>query len=1036
MQATPSHHSLIIVLIEQPVLGVLLVPYLAETVSGEDNLHLLEQAFHASPKELALLTDGEQKAIEIASHYNEKYLMQVYSHEKTVARFLQKLAAEPEKIKKTLRPFIDKKLNEMMELILNENLPLYQRLGGSKLLYPHNAYHIHREPVETSFAFELNTPWFSYQVECTHKGQPFSLTERKPVIVLTANPATLLMGMELYTFRHIEAPRLLPFTKKARVTVDATHLPKYIDNIIIPIASYHEIVATGLDISQEQCPCESRLYVEETICDDIVLRLLFRYGSQTFAPGETMDKKKIIRREEAGDGTAIRYFCRDIAIEQEAIRLLTCNGLVQISDSHFKLAPTTAEKNLTQWISHHREMLQTTFLLSSSAQEKPLCLDEIHIEQSYEEDGPDWFELHIKVVVGNFSIPFRNFRKHILQENREYTLPDGQIILLPEEWFSKYANLMELGEERGQAYRLKRPFMGIVEDLIQQEGLPMLPIFQSQQEIPVPQGLKAKLRHYQQEGFSWLTHLHELGFGGCLADDMGLGKTLQTLTLLQSIYGNNKVTIGSGDVTIDNGDVTKSNINVTNGEINAESTAETNRTMCNPIAVSVDEMGQFTLFDNWNAENTLPECITESNNAITEGSNVVANRKPSTLIVVPTSLLHNWKREVHRFTTLSTAEYNSSTRFRKGHPELFFNRYPLILTTYGMMRNNIDTLREYNFEYIVLDESQNIKNSDSLTFRAAIQLRSQHRLVLTGTPIENSLKDLWAQLHFLQPDLLGDEPTFSKHFIAPIRLGSHCMETRLRQLITPFILRRSKSEVAPELPPLTEETIHCSMTDEQSTLYLQEKNSLRNSLLQLSEHQEKHQSLTVLNGISRLRQLACHPSMTSADFTGSSGKLEQIIETFETLRSEGHKVLIFSSFVKHLELVAAAFRERQWDYAWLTGSSTNRPEEIARFSETKEIQAFLISLKAGGVGLNLTQADYVFIIDPWWNPAAEAQAIARAHRIGQERQVIAYRFITEDSIEEKILQLQEGKRKLAATFIADSNALPPMTDKEWAGLLE
>ena len=260
------------------------------------------------------------------------------------------------------------------------------------------------------------------------------------------------------------------------------------------------------------------------------------------------------------------------------------------------------------------------------------------------------------------------------------------------------------------------------------------------------------------------------------------------------------------------------------------------------------------------------------------------------------------------------------------------------------------------------------------------------------------------------------------------------MELRLRQLISPFILRRSKNEVAPELPPLTEEIIYCDMTEKQNEIYQQEKNSLRNTLLQFNKKQRLQ--LTVLNGISRLRQLSCHPRMIFPDSKTESGKMEQIIDTYETLYSEGHKVLIFSSFVKHLELIAEEFRKRGWQYALLTGSSTNRPEEITRFSQTEEIRAFLISLKAGGVGLNLTQADYVFIVDPWWNPAAEAQASARAHRIGQNKQVIAYRFITKDSIEEKIIRLQEDKRKLAETFITDSESMPVLTDQEWIGLLE
>jgi SNF2 family DNA or RNA helicase len=381
-------------------------------------------------------------------------------------------------------------------------------------------------------------------------------------------------------------------------------------------------------------------------------------------------------------------------------------------------------------------------------------------------------------------------------------------------------------------------------------------------------------------------------------------------------------------------------------------------------------------------------------------------------------------------------EYNSSIVVPPNHPGKFFGRFQLIFTTYGMMRNNIDLLSSYKFEYIVLDESQNIKNSESLTFRSALQLKSKYRLVLTGTPIENSLKDLWAQFRFIQPDLLGTESAFQKQFMIPIRQGNTRVEAQLQQLISPFILRRSKSEVAPELPPLTEETIYCDMPEEQNTLYEQEKNSLRNILLQHPQNMDKLHSFSILNGILRLRQLACHPQLIYPDFNGASGKAIQIIEIFDTLRSEGHKVLIFSSFVKHLEVLAEAFRERGWKYALLTGATNNRPSEIAHFTEQKDVQAFLISLKAGGVGLNLTQADYVFIIDPWWNPAAESQAIARAHRIGQDKQVIAYRFITQNSIEEKILYLQDEKRKLAETFVTDSETLPALSNEQWVDLLK
>lgn len=759
-----------------------------------------------------------------------------------------------------------------------------------------------------------------------------------------------------------------------------------------------------------------------------MLRLSFRYGDQSFTPDTVTEMKKIIYRNDFGE---IFFFRRDSDAEEEKLRMLTDSGLQRVSDVHFKLSPDAPEKTITEWISTYREMLQQSFLLTGNMENTPYCLDEIRIEQSCD-DEPDWFELHITVVIGNLRIPFSRFRKHILEEKREFLLPDGRMILLPEEWFSKYGNLLELGTQTETGIRLKPTFVGAVQSALEENGPKNLPFKREIRNVPVPQGLKAELRPYQQKGFSWMVQLNKQGFGGCLADDMGLGKTLQTLTLLQYIYKP----------------LSPDAVTAPMKPVFTETTASDNQpdkecTAGNPPAREqiADAEGQFSLFSFSSEDELLPDTreIREKNkpkendHRQEHGKN---SRKPATLIVVPTSLLHNWRREAKRFTTLAIAEYNSNTTFPKGHPEKFFNHFHLIFTTYGMMRNNIDILRSYTFEYIVLDESQNIKNNDSLTFRSVIQLQGKHRIALTGTPIENSLKDLWAQFRFLQPDLLGEESAFHKQFIIPIRQGNVRMEKRLQQIIAPFILRRSKSEVAPELPPLTEETIYCAMSEKQDESYEQEKNSLRNILLQQPENRDRYHMFSILNGILRLRQLACHPQLIFPDFDGISGKTEQIIDTFDTLRSEGHKVLIFSSFVRHLEILAEVFRQRGWKYALLTGSTNNRPSEIAHFTEQKDVQAFLISLKAGGVGLNLTQADYVFIIDPWWNPAAESQAIARAHRIGQDKQVIAYRFITQNSIEEKILQLQEDKRRLAETFITDSEALPALSNEQWADLLQ
>lgn len=946
MKERPTNGRVIIVFTEHPIFGILLIPYIAERLN-DGTLQLVEQAFHASSEAISMMSEAERQAIDIASYYTEKYLMGLYSREKTVSRFLHKLSKDPARIKNHIRPFIEKKLLEMLALIRENGLPFYQKQAGSKILYAHHAYHINPHDVEIRVTFHVDSKTFRYQLQCYYEGQSFSLSELKPVVVLTSSPVTLLLGMELYFFPHIESTRILAFTKKRSISVDASQIEKYIDNIVIPIARYHEIETHGLNIMEEKCVCEAILSFEDVTYNGQALQLGFRYRDQIFTPDSAIEMKKIVYRKTSGE---ICFFRRNMIMEEQAVQLLTDAGLQQLNNTYFSLSPKTPEKTLVEWINNHRELLQQSFHLINNAENARYSLDEIHIEQSCDNEV-DWFELHITVVIGNLRIPFSRFRKHILEEKREYLLPDGRMILLPEEWFSKYANLLEMGIQTEKGIRLRHTFIGAVQTALGENGIKKIPAKQQIRKVAVPKTLKATLRPYQQKGFSWMVHLYKRGFGGCLADDMGLGKTLQTLTLLQYIYKPS------------------------------------------------------------------------------------APKQPATLIVVPTSLLHNWRREAKRFTALSMTEYNNTVAIDKKRPEKFFGRFHLIFTTYGMMKNNIDILRSYRFKYVVLDESQNIKNSDSLNFRSAIQLQSNHRLVLTGTPIENSLKDLWAQFHFIQPDLLGAESAFQKQFIIPIRQGNARVETQLQQLIAPFILRRSKKEVAPELPELTEETIYCDMTGEQNTCYEQEKNSLRNILLQHTQSTDRLHSFSVLNGILRLRQLSCHPQLIFPDYTGTSGKATQIIETFDTLQSEGHKVLIFSSFVKHLKLLAEAFRERGWKYALLTGSTSNRSSEIAHFTDQKDVQAFLISLKAGGVGLNLTQADYVFIIDPWWNPAAESQAIARAHRIGQDKQVIAYRFITQNSIEEKILHLQDEKRRLAETFVADSESLPILSNEQWVDLL-
>ena len=275
MKEALTTNQVVIVLVEHPVLGLLLVPYTVGRAL-DNTLEVIEQAFHASLDALKKMNEAEQKAIDIASHYTEKYLMGVYSREKTVPKFLRKLTEDSNKLKQQIRPFIEKKLLEMLELICNGQLPFYQKPSGSKQLYEHHAYRVHPHNLKTHFSFKVTEEHFSYQLQCYDDDTPVSLMEQKPVVVLTSNPATLLLGMDLYTFSHIEASRLLPFTKKERISADASLTEKYIDNIIIPLARYHDISIQGLKVVREKRPCNAYLYLEDTIYNDTLLRLDFR----------------------------------------------------------------------------------------------------------------------------------------------------------------------------------------------------------------------------------------------------------------------------------------------------------------------------------------------------------------------------------------------------------------------------------------------------------------------------------------------------------------------------------------------------------------------------------------------------------------------------------------------------------------------------------------------------------------------------------------------------------------------------------------
>ena len=389
----------------------------------------------------------------------------------------------------------------------------------------------------------------------------------------------------------------------------------------------------------------------------------------------------------------------------------------------------------------------------------------------------------------------------------------------------------------------------------------------------------------------------------------------------------------------------------------------------------------------------------------------------TTLLIMPTSLIYNWEMEANKFTPeLRILNYTGTLRNKDIKR---FENYDLVLTSYGITRLDVELLQQFYFNYIILDESQVIKNPTSNIAKAVRELKSRHKLVLTGTPIENTTMDLWSQMSFINPGILGTQTYFRNEFQYPIeKKNDEGRSKKLHAVIKPFILRRHKSQVATELPEKVENIQYCSMSTDQEKRYEEVKTHYREKIFKLIDQEGLGNSrFMILEGLTKLRQIANHPRMVEQGYTGDSGKLEDVTYMLENAVAEGHKVLIFSQFVKHLELVRQYLKTHKVDFAYLDGSSTDRKEQVERFNREPNLKVFLISIKAGGLGLNLTEADYVFILDPWWNPAVEAQAVDRAHRIGQKKKVFTYKFITRNTVEEKILMLQKRKLKLTTELI-------------------
>jgi superfamily II DNA or RNA helicase len=892
--------------------------------------------------------------------------------------------ADKKIIDKILMPFVSKQTAKIIEIFQENDIPVYNGREWPHL-YEESRIKILRTAPEVKLYFKRGDEGTTYTFEAWLKDTKISL--QNPYNIIVSNePCYLYSKNRLIRFDDkINGKLLSPFLKKTYIQIPQRIEKTYFETFIKKIVNLSNIEAEGFQIIDLDVQPKAVLSLEQDFQGTPGFVLSFDYNQRKILCDNQQKSFTTLITDE--NGFVFKRFRRETDWENNKRKILLSFGLSRHA-SFFRQSDELKEvKDFIPFLIENKAALEEAGFIIEQKESHPWNYDTplLHVKNHMQND---WFDLHITITLGDISFPFTALRKHILQNENIFLLLNGERFLIPEPWFEKYRDLFIHGREHARALRFSKHHFGTLKQFQFTEINALEREIERKDLWQQPVLKDAVLRPYQEYGSFWIRNLSRQNLGGILADDMGLGKTIQVIAVLIAFFEGTRPEkiIQTPSAATENKDLIYQLDLFSEGEVEVE------------VKVEVEAK----------AEVRLPA-----------------------LLVMPTSLIHNWKNEIKRFAPwLKTLVYSGTQRKIN---QKILKSYHLILTTYGTLRNDIDLLKSLMFSYVVLDESQQIKNPESKTSRAAFELKADFRFALTGTPLENHLSDIWSQMHFLNPGMLGTLSEFNRYYAVPISKNPLAPERdRLLEIIKPFILRRTKAQVTPELPPITETVVFCEMEENQKTRYEEEKSKMRNALLESLEDENlgAGNAVMVLKALMTLRQYANHPRLADPTLEMESGKFEVITDTLQTVVSENHKVLAFSSFLGHLKLLEEYCIKNKIGYVKLIGATSKREAVIDEFRNNDDVQVFLISLKAGGLGLNLTEAAYVFMLDPWWNPAAELQAVNRAHRIGQEKKVFVYRFISKDTVEEKILKLQQKKRDLAESFILEDQLLKGLSRKE------
>lgn len=942
-------HKLVYSLYNHEYLGLLIAPYIVQLNDAGNFTYTNKKLNSLTSKEFDyLLDETDTELIKMMEECDQQAIIKKHGLKKGMRAldFFQQVYTQ--QMHEVIRPTIEKRLARCLDLCKGKELfvmgddddPTWKRIEYNE------------GKVSVLFHFKRNEEGIRYYPTLLHQGKLLKF-QQQGALLLSMNPAWMLIDNQLYEFdADMEGNKLQPFLSKFYIQVPKSSEDTYIHKFVFSLVERYQVKAEGFDIRSNKTEAIPVVRLTKTLQGEYALMLLFRYDQQDILSNNR--NRVLVKLIKSRGGYEFIKTVRSHIWEVNQHDKLNFLGLHQMSGALFGLQSTESNPNaLIDWLSENRPQLEEAgFVLEQDETAAHLYIMGNRLDLSVAEAG-DWFDIQARIVFGEFEIPFMRLRNHIIHGIREFELPNGKIAIIPEAWFSKLQGVFQHIEGADDGVRLQKHHYQLVTELqqaLEERSIQSFRLkiqatnsFNEVEEVAVPEGFHANLRHYQEAGLNWLWFLRKNGFGGILADDMGLGKTVQTLTLL----------------------------------------------LKDKLERPAEAVG-----------------------------------KPS-LLVAPTSILHNWYAEAKKFAPQLTIMIHAGTQ--RDRDSQWFGAYDIIITSFGTLRMDLDLFKRVDFHYVVLDEGQNIKNPGSQISRAVRLLRANHRLVLSGTPVENSVFDLWSIMAFANPGLLGSLKFFRETYANPIeKEKDEAAAARLRAIIHPFILRRTKKQVATDLPDKIEHVHYCDMTEAQEEVYEKLKAGFRNEILEsIQKNGLVRSQMLLLRGLTILRQVANHPSMVQAEYSDSSGKFEEAMRMLKNALHEGHKILVFSQFVKHLRLVKERLLQEQITHYYLDGQTPReeRMQLVNQFNKSSEVKVFLISLKAGGLGLNLTAADYVVLLDPWWNPAVEQQAIDRSHRIGQKRTVISYRFITKNSVEEKILSLQQRKKNISDSLVSAEQSL-------------